>query len=395
MSNTTLRRVTDSVEQHRTLGRRQRLRIAHLAPTYFAPESVVGGGERYVLYVAQALAQAPLHPQADFSQAILSTGPEDRHFWEENIPVRIFRNDNPHPNMMSAVPGRLWDALREFDIVHVHQSLAIFGLYSSVVARSLHKKLVLTDTGGGNSIIMQTGRGLELADGIISISGFAHSLIASKFSGPHEILLGPVDTNRFSPGPGQDFDRMSAICVSRIMPHKGIDRIIAALPEGMRLRVVGRVYHQSYYELLIQMSRGKDVVFIHDADDHALVRLYRESGIFLQGSTTRDCYGNAVDKPELLGLTALEAMSCGLPVIVSNVGSLPELVPDPRFGRTFVDHQDLVAGMTSYVSGIWPSPDDRERARRHVVLNHSFSVIGRRLADFYVRLFDAPAKGGC
>lgn len=391
MSNILQPRVTDDA-----CGRRMSLRIAHLAPTYFAQDSVIGGGERYVLYVTQALARMPPHPRADFVQTIISTGPEDRQFRENDVPIRIFRNENPSPNMMSAISGRLWESLLDFDIIHVHQSLSIFGIYSSVVARSMHKKLVLTDTGGGNNPIMQAGRGLELADGIISISRFAHSLIASKFSGPHEILLGPVDTDLFCPRPDQVFNPMSAICVSRIMPHKGIDRIIAALPKGMQLRVVGQVYHQPYYELLIQMSKGKDVVFIHDADDRALIRLYGESGIFLQGSTTRDCYGNGVDKPELLGLTPLEAMSCGLPVIVSNVGSLPELVPDPSFGKTFVNDEDLVVKLKSYALGSWPPSGARERARRHVIRNHSLTAIGPSLADFYARLFsNVPTKGAC
>jgi glycosyltransferase involved in cell wall biosynthesis len=369
------------------------IRVAHLAPTFFAPESVIGGGERYVLYVAQAIEAAAPHPRSKISQAIFSIGSESRRFFVGNIPVRVFLNDNPATNAMSATSGCLWTALDSFDIVHVHQSLSIFGLYSSVLAKSLRRKLVLTDTGGGNSAIMQSGRGLELADGVISISRYAHSLIASKFGGPYEILLGPVDTDLFCPKPNQSFDRMSAICVSRIMPHKGIDRIIAALPDGMRLRVVGRVYHQPYYEMLIEMSRGKNIEFIHDADDHTLVRLYRDSAIFLQGSTTKDCYGNTVQKPELLGLTTLEAMSCGLPIIVSNVGSLRELVHNQTFGLTFTDHRDLVDHLRKYMSGAWPLARAREDARRHALLHHSFPVIGRRLGDFYTRLLDGTALG--
>ena len=382
--------------QEREIGDGQRLlRVAHLAPTYFAPESVIGGGERYMLYVAQALEAATPHPRTKFSQAIFSIGSESCRFFEGNIPVLLFLNDNPSKNTMSATSGCLWTVLNSFDIVHVHQSLSIFGLYASVLTKSLRRKLVLTDTGGGNSAIMQSGRGLELADGVISISRYAHTLIASKFTGPHEILLGPVDTDLFCPKPNLSFDRTSAICVSRVMPHKGIDRIIAALPQGMRLRVVGRVYHQPYYEMLIEMSKGKNVEFIHDADDHTLVRLYRDFGIFLQGSTTKDYYGNIEQKPELLGLTTLEAMSCGLPIIVSNVGSLPELVPDETFGRTFADHQDLVDQLENYMSGAWPPARARETARRHALLYHSFPVIGRRLGDFYTRLFDSPARDDC
>ena len=77
---------------------------------------------------------------------------------------------------------------------------------------------------------MLQGRGLELFGGILSISRYAHSLVDGYFSGPHEILVGPVDTDRFCPDETIPRDRKTVLCVSRILPHKGIDRVIKALP---------------------------------------------------------------------------------------------------------------------------------------------------------------------
>src|SRR5262249_52319898 len=161
-------------------------------------------------------------------------------------------------------------------------------------------------------------------DGIVSISQYAHSLLGRFFSGRHEILIGPVDTDRFTPATGTVRNRRMVVCVSRIMPHKGIDRVIAALPPELSLTIVGRVYHEPYYALLHQMAEGKNVRFVLDADDDALLHLYRTSHLFVQASTARDIYGNSISKSELMGLTTLEAMACGLPVLVSDTGSLPE-----------------------------------------------------------------------
>ncbi len=354
------------------------LRIAHLTPAYFSPDSVVGGGERYVYYLAQALRTAGV-----FEQCVFTIGAEDKMLAHDGIPVRVLRNESPLASGMDGFSAALWRELPGFDLVHLHQPLTIFGAYSLAIVRSLAIPAVGTDLGAGEHKLMLSGRGIELLDGIISISQYAHNLIERFFSGPHQVLIGPVDTDHFSPGSQTTRDRQTVLCVSRIMPHKGIDRVIAALQPGQRLIVAGRVYHEPYYALLCAMAKGKDVVFVHDADDSVLLRLYRSAGLFVQASTARDIYGNTVAKPELMGLTTLEAMACGLPVAVADTGSLPELVTDPRFGRVFASHEDLSGILRDVQEGVWPAPDAGMLARAHVLAAHGMDMIGLRLADFY------------
>lgn len=52
--------------------------------------------------------------------------------------------------------------------------------------------------GGGNPLLLQHGR-LALADGLLSISDFARSLVRAYFRGPHAAIIGPVDTSAFTP----------------------------------------------------------------------------------------------------------------------------------------------------------------------------------------------------
>jgi glycosyltransferase involved in cell wall biosynthesis len=354
------------------------VRIAHLTPAYFSPDSVVGGGERYVYYLAQALRAA-----GGFEQCIFAVGAEDGLFEHDRIPVRVMRNESPLPGAMDAFSSSLWRELQGFDLVHVHQSLTLFGAYTIAIVRSLGIPAVGTDLGGGENILMLNRRGMELLDGVLSISRYAHDLISTYFSGLHEVLIGPVDTDRFIPATGVTRDKRAVLCVSRIMPHKGIDRVIAALPPELNLTVVGRVYHDPYYELLLRMAEGKNVRFVHDADDTDLLNFYRSAGLFVQASTARDIYGATVAKPELMGLTTLEAMSCGLPAAVSDAGSLPELVPDARFGRVFTGHNDLSGILKDVAEGVWPRPDASALARAHVVSEHGMDTVGRRLAEFY------------
>jgi glycosyltransferase involved in cell wall biosynthesis len=354
------------------------LRIAHLTPAYFSPDSYVGGGERYVDYVVQALRGI-----RGFEQCVFSFGAEDLLFERDGISVRVLHNESSLPEPTGAFSAGLWQELPGFDLVHVYQCLTVSGAYSTAIVRSLGIPAVGTDLGGGENPLMLRGKGIELLNGVISISQYAHSLLRRYFSGPHEVLVGPVDTDRFSAANTAMRDRRKILCVSRIMPHKGIDRVIAALPRDMSLTIVGRVYHQPYYELLRQMANGKDVRFVLDADDKTLLDLYRTSGLFAQASTARDVYGNSVAKSELMGLTTLEAMACGLPVVVSDTGSLPELVPDSRFGRVFSEEEELGAILRSVSSGAWPEANAGALARAHVVEVHGMRTIARRLAAFY------------
>jgi glycosyltransferase involved in cell wall biosynthesis len=363
------------------------LRVAHVTPTYFSPDSIVGGGERYVYNVTKSLRVA-----RDLQQCVFTLGPEDRLFAHDGVPTRVLRNESPLPDPMDSFSASFWQELRDFDLVHVHQCLTVFGAYTLAIVRSLGIPVVGTDHGGTAHPLMLDRRGIELLDGVVSVSRYAHDLIANFFSGKHEVVMGPVDTDRFCPAMGiaptevlrgLGVGRRVVLCVGRIMPHKGIDRVIVALPSDSRLVIAGRVYHEPYYALLRQMAAGKDVHFVHDADDEALLALYRSADLYVQASTACDVYGSVAAKPELMGLTTLEAMSCGVSVAVADTGSLPELVPDPNFGRVFSSDDELSAILHDVTLGSWPNPDAGGLARAHVVARHGMLPVGRQLGEFY------------
>jgi glycosyltransferase involved in cell wall biosynthesis len=358
----------------------RRLRVLHASPTWFAAESTLGGGERWVDNVMHALdAGAP-----EVEQAMVAIGTKPGTMLRRHAIVRILANERKAASPMEAISSHLWSEFEGFDVVHVHQSLTDFGAYAACAAASLGKTVLLTDLGGGANPIMTQRGGLAIGDGVVSISRFAHRAVAASSGDlPTMVLSGPVDTDAFRPSDHPP-DEPAAICVSRVMPHKGIDRIIRALPAGLKLRVVGRVYHDEYRALLGSLAVGKNVEFIHEARDEELVSLYQRSTVFVQASTTRDIYGAVVPKTELMGLTTLEAMACGLPVIVSaDGGSLPELVTDSRFGYIFSDEFDLSLRLKQHQAGAWPEPGARVMARAHATSTYGMAAFGRRLADFY------------
>ena len=72
-----------------------------------------------------------------------------------------------------------------------------------------------------------------------------------------------------------------------------------------------------------------------------LIRLYQSSDLFVL-PTRADCYS----------LVAMEAMSCGLPVVISRLGGIPEIVEDGETGHLLDpdDYESLAEALDRLVS---------------------------------------------
>jgi len=139
------------------------------------------------------------------------------------------------------------------------------------------------------------------------------------------VVYGGVDTARFSPGGGAG-DRV--LFVGRLLPHKGVEHLIEALPAGMGLDVAGPLLDERYASDLRGLAQGKDVAFHHDWDDARLADAYRAALCVALPSVYTDRYGSHSPVPELLGQTLLEGMASGRPAVCTRVGGMPEVVAD-------------------------------------------------------------------
>jgi glycosyltransferase involved in cell wall biosynthesis len=108
------------------------------------------------------------------------------------------------------------------------------------------------------------------------------------------------------------------------MPHKNLIRLVEAFAAtkvpSSRLVICGWGRHpcvQALQTRIAALELGSRVDWHPYVSDAELLRLYRGARMLLLPSLY-----------EGFGLTALEAMACGTPVIAGNLSSLPELVGD-------------------------------------------------------------------
>ncbi|MCI0686895.1 MAG: glycosyltransferase family 4 protein, partial [Sporichthyaceae bacterium] len=158
-----------------------------------------------------------------------------------------------------------------------------------------------------------------------------------------EQLAPGVDTKAFSPSvSGQTVrerhglaDRPVVVCVSRLVPRKGQDVLIRALPlvrrrvpEAVLLVVGGGPYRSTLERLARDTDVGAQVVFTGTVAQSELPAHFAAGDVFAMPCRTR----RAGLDVEGLGIVFLEASATGLPVVVGDSGGAPDAVVDGTTG---------------------------------------------------------------
>ncbi len=356
-------------------------KVAYLTPLFFDESSYLGGGERYAANLAAGVVEGS---GERFEVELISYGVRaDRRTLRPGVALRVLpvarRPDNP----LDAVSWELPDAIADADLVHVHMAYSRSAELGLLAARQQRKPTCVSDHGGHSSWLGASLGSLELADRVVCYSDFGATLHRTKT--PIVVIKGGVDGRRFAP-PAVRPQRDRFLCVARLLPHKGIDRLIRAVPAQLPLTVCGRPYHPEYFAMLRQLAEGKRVEFVTDADDETIRGLYARAWANVLPSVYRDCYGNTYQAPELMGLTLLEAMACGTPAIASRVAAMPEFIREGETGYLFDTEDELNALLTRLAEDPSLVEQIGEQGRRAVAREYDLRVAGARLAALYEKL---------
>jgi phosphatidylinositol alpha-1,6-mannosyltransferase len=219
--------------------------------------------------------------------------------------------------------------------------------------------------------------------------------VVSPVAAARMVQLAPgVDTSVFHPGVDARgvrdalglADRPVVVCVSRLMPRKGQDVLIKALPRIRRqvadtaLLLVGGGPHRSALERLARdTGMGSHVVLTGSVPVEALPAHYAAGDVFAMPCRTRHL---GLDV-EGLGIVYLEASATGLPVVAGRSGGAPDAVVAGTTGEV-VDGADI-AQVADTVGALLADSDRRRRygeaGRAWVEQHWTWDEAGRRLRE--------------
>jgi phosphatidylinositol alpha-1,6-mannosyltransferase len=234
-------------------------------------------------------------------------------------------------------------------------------------------------------------------DVVTFISQYTRDRFASAF-GPRAALerLSPgVDTDRFEPDSVARAElraryrlgeRPVTLCLSRLVPRKGQDMLIRALPairqrvDGAALVIVGGgPYRTTLHQLAHQIGVDEHVVFTDGVPGDELPAHHAMADVFAMPCRTR---GAGLDV-EGLGIVYLEASASGVPVVAGRSGGAPESVVDGETGLV-VDGGD-VGAIAVAVGDLLADPDRAAQmgaaGRGWVVDNWQWRTKAQRLGE--------------
>ena len=302
---------------------KKELRVLHIVPRLLGGDhGILGGAERYALELARHMAEEVPTSLVSFG------GTKQTHEKIGQLDVHII--DRPwfvrgHPS--NPMSWRLWNDISKAQIVHCHQQHILASSFAAAACRLTGRKVFVSDLGGGGwdvSSYISTDRWYH---GHLHISEYSRSVFGHSGRAWAHVILGGVDSKKFAPQPAVR-KRRRVLFVGRLMPHKGINYLVEALPPDFELELIGQPYDRLFLEDLKKLAQGKQVIFRSDCDDEALVEAYQHATCVALPSVYETMYGVKSSVPELLGQTLLEAMACGAPAICTDVASMPEVVED-------------------------------------------------------------------
>jgi len=237
----------------------------------------------------------------------------------------------------------------------------------------------------------------EDTDVVTFISHYTRGRFASAF-GPNaglEHLPPGVDADRFRPDPAARAElrgryglgqRPTVVCLSRLVPRKGQDMLIKALPEIRRnvddavlVIVGGGPYADDLHKLAAEVGVSDHVVFTGAVPGAELPGHYAMADVFAMPCRTR---GSGLDV-EGLGIVFLEASAAGVPVVAGDSGGAPEAVKEGETGRV-VDGRSAEQ-IAEAVAAILGDPDLSaqmgEAGRQWVEADWSWDAHAQRLSE--------------
>jgi glycosyltransferase involved in cell wall biosynthesis len=346
----------------------------------------IGGSERHLLALLPALAERGL--EVEFVG--LDDPQWDPRDFYDALTVPATRIPAPR-DVDPLLLARVLPAVRA-DVVHTH--LVHADVYGGLAAILRRERLVSTkhnDDPFRRGAFRYVDRGLARASGkVVAITDSLRRFLVetvglqtSKVETIHYGLDEPPAAWGENAADGVPRDARIVLTVARLTAQKGVDvaiRALRSLPDDTHLVVLGE---------------GPDRAVL----EHLAADLDVASRVHLPGRVpdvaawlSRAAVLAHPARWEGFGLAVLEAMLAGLPVVASNVSSLPELVVDGRTG--YLVPPDDADALAAALARALEEPSLGAAGRARARAEFSVARMAERTAALYASLESDSAAGG-
>lgn len=276
-------------------------------------------------------------------------------------------------------------------LVHFH-SIGPGGLVPFARMLGLHSVLTVhafdyqqTKWGRVSSSYLRYGEsaGVQMADGVIAVSRWMTDELRVRYrrqvdyipNGP--LTIPPAQSKRTLESLGVA-DCRYVLFVGRLIPDKRVEDLFAALSDSsdVRLVVVGDTSHTDKYAANLRATAPRNVVFAGYRYGEELAELYRNAAVFALPSAV-----------EGLPLSLLEALSVGLPCVVSDIPANSEVIGELGWLHSVGDVPALRQALGDALA---LSREERrpleQRQSKHIASSYDWDEIARQTLSVYERI---------
>ena len=182
---------------------------------------------------------------------------------------------------------------------------------------------------------------------------------------------------------GVGMDEKLILFIGRLVPQKGVEHMIKAVPDVVRehpearFMIIGEGWSRGYLESLVaSMSCGDKVRFVGFLPDQDLVDLTLSADVLVVPSSY-----------EPFGIVALEGMAAGVPVVASNVGGLSEIIEHDKTGVLVYPRnpRSIAWGINRVLSDPAYSSRLIQNAKRKISEIYTWDAVAERTIKVYER----------
>ena len=280
---------------------------------------------------------------------------------------------------------RLFDQ-EKFDVIHIHVPitpiLPLLALTRSntVTIGTFHTNFKWSPW--FKVFNKQCQRFLDRLDGIIAVSKTAIAALHQHFKADYRVIPNGIDLLQFNPSmprlPQFSDGRFNLLWIGRMEPRNGLDRMIAALAAAWQVRADLR---------LIVIGDGPLRSAYHDMIPAHLKPFVHFTGFVNEGRPALFASADVLCVPATIssfGITLLEGMASGKPIIASDIDGFRDVMENGREG-VMIDTSDPI----QFRDAILKLAADRALAMEYgqrglkTAENYSWPRVTGQILDYY------------